>query len=563
MADNSLYKILDAPVPQGKTPIGYTVKSYQGVLAALQSEKYKEVTRNIPAPNNGNNYATRYFTILGSTSIPNGTNVDGFLFESDKVTPMYQAVCSIKDFMSFPVDCEQAIGYVEVDKGDSLSNGRSQKSGITYPPKNLDSETITSMKEDCTDLYIGVGISTSQLAYKFFETFFQDLHLSQTKIQQFISKGYLNAQILIPQKGTNARALHAKVILNAPQLSSGTFDVWIPNPILLLNDFSEIGSITVSRGKGQEKVGDSVKFPLASSRYYHKTGVISGFTSSFLEKYAQQDNAEKVSYVRSSLCSRGKETIGRVRLYFEEEAATQLGSLPQEYKKELFTGKVNPKSLIQSETISTSSFSTATVAGKIGVLVDVGHARQGDSGATGNGHTEYEMNKMITKCLCQVLTQNGIGNELVHQPLGSSVRYAKSKASAYACAISIHMNSAGASASGPVVLYKNNDEARSIGDDSKGHPASKPLGQAIGQRIKSVFQSTRDPAVHQPPSDGIRKRNDGYLRGIGDTMPAVLIEAGFISNKNDVEKLMNPQFLRRYCKAIVDGVVFWYNNLQR
>jgi hypothetical protein len=38
---------------------------------------------------------------------------------------MYQAVCSIKDFMSFPVDCEQAIGYVEVDKGDSLSNGRS------------------------------------------------------------------------------------------------------------------------------------------------------------------------------------------------------------------------------------------------------------------------------------------------------------------------------------------------------------------------------------------------------------------------------------------------------
>jgi hypothetical protein len=74
--------------------------------------------------------------------------------------------------------------------------------------------------------------------------------LTQSKIETLIGKGYLYAEVIIPEKGNNAKVLHAKVTVLQSQASTAPHGVFIPIPILLLDDYSSLGSVIIDVGDG-------------------------------------------------------------------------------------------------------------------------------------------------------------------------------------------------------------------------------------------------------------------------------------------------------------------------
>ena len=186
MSNKSLYYIVGNGLRQaaqkGKSPIGYTVDSYKGVLEALK--KIKVLYKDVYVQGEAQNIGSRRYSILGQLGL-GGQQVDGFVVYGDDEMS-YQAVCDVKEYMSFPVDVAGdsiVRTYTPVKRPDEtqsvthILNGMSLQntSGPTFPVADPQEDTIQSMQTAtgetglCT---IGVGISITQLAVKFFNKFF-------------------------------------------------------------------------------------------------------------------------------------------------------------------------------------------------------------------------------------------------------------------------------------------------------------------------------------------------------------------------------------------------------
>jgi N-acetylmuramoyl-L-alanine amidase len=66
--------------------------------------------------------------------------------------------------------------------------------------------------------------------------------------------------------------------------------------------------------------------------------------------------------------------------------------------------------------------------------------------------------------------------------------------------------------------------------------------------------------VHNLPVEdrGVRRARFAVLRNA--PVPAVLIEAGFMSNPQESKRIFDPQYRRRMARAIADGILA-YNRL--
>ena len=102
--------------------------------------------------------------------------------------------------------------------------------------------------------------------------------------------------------------------------------------------------------------------------------------------------------------------------------------------------------------------------------------------------------------------------------------------------LSIHMNEyAGRSESGPQVFYR------------EGCPAGRLLAGAI----QAAMTQGLAPARERTALGG-----DYYILTLG--VPSVLVECGFLSNREEEARLLTEDYRERVAKAIVQGVVDWY-----
>lgn len=101
--------------------------------------------------------------------------------------------------------------------------------------------------------------------------------------------------------------------------------------------------------------------------------------------------------------------------------------------------------------------------------------------------------------------------------------------------ISIHMNEyAGRSESGPQVFYR------------EGCPAGRLLAGAI----QAAMIRGLKPAKERPALGG-----DYYILTLG--VPSVLVECGFLSNREEEQKLLGEDYRQRVAQAIAQGVMDW------
>ncbi|MCL2461487.1 MAG: N-acetylmuramoyl-L-alanine amidase [Defluviitaleaceae bacterium] len=106
--------------------------------------------------------------------------------------------------------------------------------------------------------------------------------------------------------------------------------------------------------------------------------------------------------------------------------------------------------------------------------------------------------------------------------------------------VSVHQNSyTSYSVHGAQVFYFNSS------DDSK------KLAQCIQDKIKEFVEpdNTRQP-----------KENSSYYVLKQTTMPAVIVECGFLSNPSDKQKLIDPDYQDRLAWAIYMGIVEYFQS---
>lgn len=192
------------------------------------------------------------------------------------------------------------------------------------------------------------------------------------------------------------------------------------------------------------------------------------------------------------------------------------------------------------------------------IVVDPGHGGT-DPGLVGNnGVPEKDINLAIAKNLADILRQSGamvlMTGETDPDPSepGTSGRSAKKeddltrrvasankhKADLY---ISIHVNSDPAAARHGARAFVQS-----------GLPNSKPAGQSIQSELSAQLKNT----------DRLVKEVDYYVTR-DTTVPAVLVEAGFITNEKESRLLQDSVYQNKVARSIYAGIVKYFDQLEK
>lgn len=190
------------------------------------------------------------------------------------------------------------------------------------------------------------------------------------------------------------------------------------------------------------------------------------------------------------------------------------------------------------------------------VIIDAGHGGF-DGGASANdGTIEKDINLSISKKLCKLLRLSGYNvimtrdtdtgteddeTQSIHKRKKSDLfnRLQIMKDNPDAVFVSIHLNKFTTSAaSGAQVFYtKNYNEAYT-------------LAQSVQQSITSLIQPENTRVVKQGT-------DSTYLLKNAET-PAIIVECGFLSNKQDLEKLKSDDYQSQMAFAICAGIMEFY-----
>ncbi|MEF9991802.1 MAG: N-acetylmuramoyl-L-alanine amidase [Peptostreptococcaceae bacterium] len=169
------------------------------------------------------------------------------------------------------------------------------------------------------------------------------------------------------------------------------------------------------------------------------------------------------------------------------------------------------------------------------VFVDAGHGGY-DSGAPGFGKNEDELNLEVAKKVEQKLKSKNIQVQMSRESdvyLGIGERAQLANEYGADVFVSIHQNSADVESANGIETYYHPDKQM-----------YKPL--AVDIQTNAIAQTgARDRGVKD-------YRDLGVLRE--SNMPSALFESGFISNKQEYSKLIEPTYQDKLATAIANGV---------
>ncbi|MBE6063525.1 MAG: cell wall hydrolase [Clostridium butyricum] len=211
-----------------------------------------------------------------------------------------------------------------------------------------------------------------------------------------------------------------------------------------------------------------------------------------------------------------------------------------------------------SSTKSNSDTSSSTKSGKT-IYVDAGHDYGKDYGAEikidGVTYSETVLNMEVADKLKTALENKGynvvmtrnLGEKTSFSSLNESLAYRANKAnnSNAVFFISIHHNSAGEQAKGIETLYSNRTQDSAFGGryDSTRITKSKLLATLINNNIANKLNLV---------NRGSKDQNLYVCRNVN--MPAVLIETGFITNREEAKRCADPVSQQKVADAIAEVV---------
>lgn len=582
----SLFKRVEAlnSSQSGKTQIGYAVKAYDDVLSALKKAK-TVIDRKVSGANatggpHGQTIMRDYSTSVGDVWNEGDVNNNGFIFTGDG-QKSYQGVTKICDFMSFPVDVtfqgqQTKTNPVVVPRPSEQKANSICLMGDRQPPYQMDRKSIqlTQTKLGTSNYVIGVGVDLSTFGVQFFNTYFPQGKDKWThdNLKSLVATKKLYAEISIASSEisigdkSNATVFHAMVTCDIGDNLGGTpdnqlgsiFKVWLPYPLLLLNDYKGITNVNIN-GK---LIGTSgMTYPLESYKYNHKNGQIYDFTPKWLLNYMSFQGKLTYDMVTCDLVQDGQDRTARVRLYLAKDAATIVNGLPD--NAQLYKGKYE----VTRQEVIQGAVSGALPNGTFRIMIDVGH---------GNWRQpEYRLNRKISEALMQELERRGVGVLLIDAQSSFATPEVASilqkykgqtdedtyndpeigtvkneiiipKAKDYNCFVSIHCDAG--KGNGAHVVYNNN-----VSESGAFGQKNKLLSQSIGKHLIRVMGRTGGTTGTDSYGAGVRT-DLGILKV--NNITGCLIECGFYDNPSQLVKLQNPVDI---VQAISDGLIEWLN----
>lgn len=185
------------------------------------------------------------------------------------------------------------------------------------------------------------------------------------------------------------------------------------------------------------------------------------------------------------------------------------------------------------------------------IVLDAGHGgSDGGADSTMNGTTYYEKNLTlsITKKVRDILVANGYNVVLTRE--GDTYPTLTERADLAnqlnaALFISIHINSATAdSASGTEVYYSEQNNGTAYGT------SSSVLAKNILDGMMK-YMGTRNRGV-KTADHAVTRRS---------LMPAALVEVGFISNAEELQKMLTDDFQQKTAQGIAEGIMQTWQNV--
>lgn len=201
---------------------------------------------------------------------------------------------------------------------------------------------------------------------------------------------------------------------------------------------------------------------------------------------------------------------------------------------------------------------SVSVLGDYTVVLDAGHGGIDGGTTADDGTPEKIINLQIAQKLEQILNAMGIktvmtrtDDESIHDSDANTIRQKKVsdiknrlkiiENTENAIFVSIHQNHFGDSKySGTQVFY------------SKNNPRSKELAEAIRAQIILNLQKENTREVKQSGTEI-------YLL-YHSKVPSVMVECGFLSNKNETEKLKQESYQRQLAFLTALGIVEFLNS---
>jgi N-acetylmuramoyl-L-alanine amidase len=199
-------------------------------------------------------------------------------------------------------------------------------------------------------------------------------------------------------------------------------------------------------------------------------------------------------------------------------------------------------------------------------VIDPGHGGQ-DSGTMKTGMVEKELTLDVAHRVERLLQERGLATLLTRGDdtyISLAERVATANDQAECVFVSIHFDEAQRSAAAGIETYyaarKTSLPARVASWLPFLQRASLEPASVESQSLATFIQEalvTRTQAVNR----GTRPEQFFVLANVRH--PAVLVEGGFLTNKDDVTKLANSDYREQIAAAIADGIVRYREVLQQ
>lgn len=356
-----------------KVQLGYTVDTYQGVLAELQKLQAAAIASGGVSGSGeigaGGLQSTRNpvyarWTMMDVINVSRAVSADGFIINGDgngDKTVHKQRYCVLKPYMSFVVNLkneknEEFSYFAGFDSHNDVLNGgvsAASNGKLTYPLTNMTTETCntitTALGGNAKNPFeIGIATDLTKNADVFFKGCYPNVY-KEGMSAKLVAKRALLAEVAFVE-GTSAKTLHARVIADVKSpLGLGVIEaIYFPIPLMLLKDYQGLGIVTVTDGVvKQVGVDEGCKFPFVDSKFDHLKCSIDDFNPDFLHNILLKNrvvSGTSATFATSKWQDNqmNSHDICYVRFYLDKEKRTEiqeiLGDIPQEYQAEIFKG---------------------------------------------------------------------------------------------------------------------------------------------------------------------------------------------------------------------------------